>query len=103
MLVDRGRQFVDRHKWLLIRDAAGREIDEFDDAATSYCIVEEGFRHRASARLRPASRGSMTEAHFPALWRDAGERLRESVEITRFCVAPGMAPEDRSAAVSDLL
>ena len=100
MLVDRAEQFVARHRWPLRLDASGLEIDEYDDALTTYCGVAETGRHVASLRLRPAAAGSMVERHFPALWL-AG--LRDGVEITRFCAAPALSPDARLTAVSDLL
>ena len=100
MFADRAEQFVGRHRWPLRLDATGLEIDEFDDGLTTYCTVEEAGRHRASVRLRPAGAGSMVERHFPALW-DTG--LRDRVEITRFCAAPALTPDERLTAVSDLL
>jgi N-acyl-L-homoserine lactone synthetase len=103
MLADRGRQFVARHRWPLRLDHEGLETDEFDDPSTTYCVVAEGDRHLASLRLRPAADGSMAERYFPALWREPGARLRGTAEVSRFCAAPGLSPETRLNAVSDLL
>ena len=100
MFVDRGRQFVERHRWPLKVDEAGLEVDEYDDAAATYCVVAELERHLASVRLRPARAESMVERHFPALWQ---ADLREGVEITRFCAAPELTPDAQLTAVSDLL
>ena len=100
MLMDRTRQFVSRHNWPLRLDAAGVETDEYDDGLTTYCLVTEAGLHRASVRLRPAAAGSMVERHFPALWQ---ADLRTGVEITRFCAAPDLSPDDRLTAVADLL
>jgi N-acyl-L-homoserine lactone synthetase len=100
MLVDRGRQFVERHRWPLVVDAAGLEVDEYDDGAATYCVVAEAGRHLASVRLRPAGAGCMVERHFPSLWRGV---LGGGVEITRFCAAPQLTPDERLTAVSDLL
>jgi N-acyl-L-homoserine lactone synthetase len=103
MLADRAEQFVARHKWPLRLDASGLEVDEYDDALTTYCIVADGDRHVASLRLRPASAGSMTQQHFPGLRRGLETKLDGGVEITRFCSAPGQSPDERLTAVSDLL
>jgi N-acyl-L-homoserine lactone synthetase len=100
MLVDRGQQFVGRHRWPLRLDSAGLEVDEYDDVDATYCVVAEGCRHLASARLRPAARGCMVEQYFPGLWRP---ELRASVEITRFCCSPALTPDERLTAVSELL
>jgi N-acyl-L-homoserine lactone synthetase len=100
MFADRARQFVSRHKWPLRVDESGLEIDEYDDVRATYCLVAWDGRHRASLRLRPASTGSMVEDHFPKLWRSD---LRSGVEITRFCAAAELSPDDRLTAVSDLL
>jgi N-acyl-L-homoserine lactone synthetase len=100
MFLDRGRQFVERHRWPLRLDATGLEIDEYDDREATYCVVTEGSRHLSSARLRPAARGCMVERYFPNLWRPD---LGDSVEITRFCASPRLTPDERLTAVSDLL
>ena len=100
MFVDRGRQFVERHRWPLYVDTSGLEVDEFDDHQTIYCLVAEGARHLASARLRRAAQGCMVERHFPALWRP---ELADGVEITRFCCSPTLTPDERLTAVSELL
>ncbi len=100
MFSDRASQFVARHGWALDLDAAGLEVDEYDDTLATYCIIEGEHRHRASVRLRTAATGSMVEHHFPELWRTD---LSERVEITRFCAAPDLGLEDRLTAVADLL
>ncbi len=100
MLADRGRQFVDRHRWDLQRTESGLEIDEYDDDATTYCVTAESGRHLASVRLRPARAGCMVEKHFPVLW---GPELAAGVEITRLCTSPALTPSQRLTATSDLL
>lgn len=100
MLMDRGRQFVGRHRWRLSLDAFGLEMDEYDDPAATYCIVAEGERHLASVRLRQAANGCMVERHFPGLWRP---ELAGGLEITRFCASPLLTPDERLTAVSELL
>jgi acyl-homoserine lactone synthase len=102
MFQHRTDQFVDRHGWPLHLDAEGLEIDQYDDDAATYCIVEQDGRHIASVRLRPAAAGCMVDDHFPEL-RMPGQSLRKGVEITRFCAAPGLSPDARLTAVSDLL
>jgi N-acyl-L-homoserine lactone synthetase len=102
MLSHRAGQFVRRHGWPLQLDVEGLEIDEYDDEQATYCLVEEEAKHLASVRLRPAKKGCMVQDHFPDLWRDA-RKLRRGIEITRFCAAPGLAPDDRLTAVSELL
>lgn len=103
MFTDRARQFLDRHGWPLARDESGGEVDEFDDEWSTYCVVAKGDRHVASARLRPASCGSMLARHFPQFPLVELDRLNESTEITRFCASPSLTTEDRIIAVSDLL
>lgn len=102
MFTHRAGQFVDRHGWPLRLNADGLEIDEYDDSMATYCLVEQDGQHVASVRLRPALTGCMVEDHFPQLWL-RGQALRGAVEITRFCAAPRLTPDDRLAAVSDLL
>jgi acyl homoserine lactone synthase len=103
MFLDRARQFVARHRWPLSLDGSGCEVDEFDDEWTTYCVVVEGERHLASARLRPASKGSMVERHFSQFTLSDVERLRTGSEVTRFCTSVTLTAEDRIQAVSDLL
>lgn len=103
MFTDRARQFVGRHDWPLALDEAGLEIDEFDNAATTYCIVEKEGRHQASLRLRPAQAGSMVARHFSQMWQKSGSRLEHGTEVTRFCAAPTLSADERLVAVSDLL
>jgi N-acyl-L-homoserine lactone synthetase len=100
MLLDRAQQFVVRHRWPLHLDAAGLEVDEYDDGAATYCVVAEGGRHLASARLRQAAQGCMVERSFPALWQP---QLAAEMEITRFCASPSLSPDERLTAVSELL
>lgn len=102
MFMHRAGQFVRRHGWPLRLTADGLEIDEYDDEHATYCMVEEQKRHLASVRLRPAMAGCMVEAHFPELWL-RGQGLRGAVEITRFCAAEGLGPDERLTAVSELL
>lgn len=102
MFKHRAGQFVGRHGWPLQVDVEGLEIDEYDDATATYCLVEESGTHVASVRLRPAAAGCMVEDHFPGLWL-RGHGLRRGVEITRFCAAPGLSADERLTAVSDLL
>lgn len=100
MFGDRADQFVGRHRWALKTDPDGLEIDEFDDATANYCVTADGGRHLSSVRLRPARVSSLTERHFPSLWR---EELRGGMEITRFCASRSLGPDERLAAVSELL
>lgn len=100
MLIDRGQQFVGRHRWRLRLDSSGLEMDEYDDPAATYCVVAEGARHLASVRLRQAADGCMVERYFPALWRP---ELVGGLEITRFCASPSLTPDERLTAVSELL
>jgi acyl-homoserine lactone synthase len=103
MFANRAEQFVGRHRWPLRIDGDGLELDEYDDNLATYCVVEEEGWHLASVRLRPGASGSMVEHHFPELARGRMAQLRDAVEITRFCAAPGLGADDRLTAVSDLL
>lgn len=103
MFANRAQQFVGRHRWPLRIDGDGLELDEYDDDLATYCVVEEEGRHFASVRLRPGAAGSMVEHHFPELGQGRTAELRNAVEITRFCAAPGLVADDRLTAVSDLL
>lgn len=103
MFRDRALQFVERHRWELPARSDGLEVDQYDDAAATYCVVEQDNRHRASLRLRPAAAGSMAEQHFPALWDGQENDLADTLEVTRFCAAPALSPIERIDAISDLL
>ncbi len=103
MFMDRAQQFVTRHRWPLELQPTGFEVDAFDDALTTYCVVEDGGLHHASLRLRSAEAGSMVERHFPELWRGALTRLVGKTEVTRFCASPALSPDLRLSSVSDLL
>lgn len=98
----RAAQFVARHAWPLSIDAAGRELDAFDDARARYAIVRQGGRLLAATRIRPG-RASMLEPVFPSLWNRAGAHLERGLEVTRFCAAPDITGQIRMKAVSDLL
>lgn len=103
MFRDRARQFIGRHKWPLKLAPSGFEVDDFDDHLTTYCVAEQDAVHQASLRLRPAVAGSMVERHFSELWARSADRLSGGVEVTRFCAAPTLSPNQRLIAVSDLL
>ena len=102
MTRQRAGQFVDRHGWPLEIDTARREIDAFDDGLARYALVRGGGRLLASARLRPGV-ASMTEAVFSDFRNLLDARLTRGIEVTRFCVAPGLDPLTRAWAVSELL
>jgi N-acyl-L-homoserine lactone synthetase len=103
MFLDRASQFIERHNWPLRLSSAGFEVDDFDDSRTTYCIAEHDGRHQASLRLRSTDDVCMVERHFSELWKRSGNRLRGGVEVTRFCAAPLLSPDERLTAVSDLL
>lgn len=99
----RGKQFVQRHGWPLSLNADGHEVDAYDTEGTTYCVVSSADVHLASARLRPASRSSMLEDHFPNLWRDNATRVFDMLEVTRLCSSPSLGFIERQIATHELL
>lgn len=103
MLEHRATQFVDRLKWPLSKTDEGFEIDAYDRPGSLYCVVERNGRHAGSLRLRAPGDGIMTEDVFEPLWLQGAPRLQGAIEVTRFCVAPHLAPDERTLVVADLL
>jgi N-acyl-L-homoserine lactone synthetase len=93
MFRDRAAQFRGRLGWPVAVDAAGRERDAYDALDPLYLICEgpDG-RHAGSLRLMPTTGRCMVNEHFAHL---LGGPLRSPLiwEATRFCLAPGAAPQ----------
>lgn len=93
---DRKRVFVDWLGWD-VPHVDGLEIDGYDDDRAVYLIEADPVTglHRGSVRLLRTDRGHILADLFPDLCEGPvprGEGLRE---ITRMCVSPDCAPEDR--------
>ena len=87
MFEARKEVFIDLLKWDLPVLAGKFELDQFDDPNAEYLILlEEGIRHRASARLLRTDRPHLLDGLYPHLCAGpvpAGPTIRE---ITRFCL-----------------
>lgn len=87
MFEARKEVFIDLLKWDLPVLAGKFEVDQFDDPNAEYLILlEEGVRHRASARLLRTDRPHLLDGLYPHLCAGpvpAGPTIRE---ITRFCL-----------------
>lgn len=96
--------FVDQLGWDLPIVADRYEVDQFDDQAAEYLvIVDANGRHMASARLLRTDRPHLLGTLFAYLTRESiphGPRVRE---ITRFCLDPRLAKEERMAARNQLV
>ena len=91
---DRRQQFIQRLSWDLCVTPNGYEIDEYDDAFSTYLMVHRNERHLGSCRVRPTTASTMLEDHFRHNFPDARaflEMQRGHVfELTRFCRSPGI-------------
>lgn len=95
MHVDRRRIFVDWLGWELDLEN-GRERDRYDDADAVYIVVTDGGDgHLGSVRLLPTERAHLLSDVFPHLCEGDIPRGPAIREITRMCVSPDCAPEDR--------
>lgn len=87
MFEARKEVFVDLLKWDLPVLAGKFEVDQFDDPNAEYLILlEDGVRHRASARLLRTDRPHLLGGLYPHLCAGpvpVGPTIRE---ITRFCL-----------------
>jgi acyl-homoserine lactone synthase len=93
---DRKRVFVDWLGWDLPHHG-GLEIDAYDDAAAVYLVEADPVTglHRGSVRLLRTDRGHILADLFPDLCEGPVPRGGRIREITRMCVSPDCAPEDR--------
>lgn len=103
MLAHRGQQFIGRLNWDLPGATRECEIDQYDAPGTTYCVVEKDGAHAASLRLRAPDTVTMTEDAFGHLWAPVADTLADGLEVTRFCAAPDLHPDERSKVVSQLL
>lgn len=104
MFEARKRVFVDLLKWDLPVLADRFEVDHFDDPHATYLIVtDRQGEHLASARLLPTTRPALLDGLFPFLVAGPVPSGAEIVEITRFCLSPGIGAGQRRAARDTLL
>lgn len=104
MFEARKRVFIDLLKWDLPALAGRFELDHFDDEHATYLIVTDGdANHLASARLLPTTRPALLDSLFAGLVEDEIPQGPDVLEITRFCLSPGIGANRRRAARDALL
>jgi acyl-homoserine lactone synthase len=104
MFEARKRVFIDLLKWDLPALAGRFELDQFDDEDANYLIVtDEGGEHLASARLLLTTRPALLDSLFPGLVDGEVPHGADVLEITRFCLSPGIGARQRRIARDALL
>ncbi|WP_447763431.1 acyl-homoserine-lactone synthase [Sphingopyxis panaciterrae] len=104
MFEARKRVFIDLLKWDLPALAGRFELDQFDDIYASYLIVTDAdANHRASARLLPTTRPALLDSLFSGLVEGDVPKGASVLEITRFCLSPGIGARQRREARDTLL
>lgn len=104
MFEARKHVFVDLLKWDLPVLAGRFEVDHFDDGEAIYLIVSDpAGRHLASARLLATTRPALLDSLYPDLVDGPAPRGEDIMEITRFCLSPGIGARLRREARNSLL
>ncbi|MDZ3831954.1 MAG: acyl-homoserine-lactone synthase [Sphingopyxis sp.] len=104
MFEARKRVFIDLLKWDLPALAGRYELDQFDDVHATYLMVTDGdANHLASARLLQTTRPALLDSLFPELVAGAIPQGPDVLEITRFCLSPGIGARRRREARDTLL
>ena len=104
MFEARKRVFIDLLKWDLPVLAGRYEVDQFDDGNAVYLIVtDEDACHLASARLLATTRPALLDTLYPELVDGPVPRGPGVLEITRFCLSPGIGARLRRKARDALL
>lgn len=104
MFEARKRVFIDLLKWDLPALAGRYELDQFDDVHATYLIVTDGeANHLASTRLLLTTRPALLDSLFRGLVAGDVPRGRSVLEITRFCLSPGIGARQRRVARDALL
>lgn len=104
MFEARKRVFIDLLKWDLPALAGRFELDHFDDEDATYLIVtDRDGEHLASARLLLTTRPALLDTLFPELVEGAVPQGDDVLEITRFCLSPGIGARQRRTARDALL
>lgn len=104
MFEARKRVFIDLLKWDLIALAGRFELDQFDDVDANYLIVTDANgEHLASARLLLTTRPALLDSLFSALVAGDVPQGPDVLEITRFCLSPGIGARQRRVARDALL
>ncbi|PQM25880.1 autoinducer synthase [Sphingopyxis lindanitolerans] len=104
MFEARKRVFIDLLKWDIPALAGRFELDHFDDVDATYLIVTDADgEHLASARLLLTTRPALLDSLFPELVDGPVPRGADVLEITRFCLSPGIGARQRRIARDSLL
>jgi acyl-homoserine lactone synthase len=100
----RKRVFIDLLKWDLPALAGRYELDQFDDIYATYLIVtDSAANHLASARLLVTTRPALLDSLFSPLVAGELPQGPNVLEITRFCLSPGIGARQRRIARDALL
>jgi len=98
MFADRAAQFHSRLKWEIAVDENGHERDQYDHLNPLYVIWQRpDGTHGGSLRYLPTLGRTMIDEHFAHLVGGAPIRHAAIWECTRFCLAPGAAPNVSAA------
>lgn len=104
MFEARKRVFIDLLKWDIPALAGRFELDHFDDVDATYLIVTDADgEHLASARLLLTTRPALLDSLFPELVDGPVPQGADVLEITRFCLSPGIGARQRRVARDSLL
>lgn len=104
MFEARKRVFIDLLKWDLPALAGRFELDQFDDEKANYLIVTDlDGEHLASARLLLTTRPALLDSLFRGLVDGEVPQGEGVLEITRFCLSPGIGAHQRRTARDALL
>lgn len=104
MFEARKRVFIDLLKWDIPALAGRFELDHFDDVDATYLIVTDtDGEHLASARLLLTTRPALLDSLFPELVDGPVPQGADVLEITRFCLSPGIGARQRRVARDSLL
>lgn len=104
MFEARKRVFIDLLKWDIPALAGRFELDHFDDVDATYLIVTDADgEHLASARLLLTTRPALLDSLFPELVDGPVPQGADILEITRFCLSPGIGARQRRVARDSLL
>ena len=104
MFEARKRVFIDLLKWDIPALAGRFELDHFDDVDATYLIVTDADgEHLASARLLLTTQPALLDSLFPELVDGPVPQGADVLEITRFCLSPGIGARQRRVARDSLL
>lgn len=104
MFEARKRVFIDLLKWDIPALADRYELDQFDDQHATYLLVTDGeANHLASARLLLTTRPALLDSPFGGLVEGRVPQGHKVLEITRFCLSPGIGARQRREARDTLL